>query len=167
MSDFIVRINDSQREIKIIDEKFVEVDNDRVEYKLIQLNHSKFVLKIDNNVYETSYWNNSNDELSIQINNQNFDVNIRTTLQEKAFQLLSASKKNDTNVKSIKSPMPGLVLKILKKVGEKIKKGETVMILEAMKMENEIKSNIDGTIAEIFVAEGKPVEKYISLFSLK
>lgn len=41
------------------------------------------------------------------------------------------------------------------------------MILEAMKMENEIKSNIDGKIKEIFVSEGKPVEKYISLFSLK
>jgi biotin carboxyl carrier protein len=63
--------------------------------------------------------------------------------------------------------MPGLVLKILKKAGDKIKKGETVMILEAMKMENEIKTNIDGTIAEIFVTEGKAVEKYISLFSLK
>jgi biotin carboxyl carrier protein len=41
------------------------------------------------------------------------------------------------------------------------------MILEAMKMENEIKSNIDGIITEIHVSEGMPVEKYISLFSLK
>ena len=63
--------------------------------------------------------------------------------------------------------MPGLVLKILKSVGENISKGETVMILEAMKMENEIKSTYDGTITEILVSEGKPVEKYIPLFSLK
>ena len=63
--------------------------------------------------------------------------------------------------------MPGLVLKILKKVGDNISKGETVMILEAMKMENEIKSNVDGIITEIHVSEGKPVEKYIPLFSLK
>jgi biotin carboxyl carrier protein len=41
------------------------------------------------------------------------------------------------------------------------------MILEAMKMENEIKSSMDGIISEILVSEGKPVEKYISLFSLK
>jgi biotin carboxyl carrier protein len=167
MNDFIVRINDNLREVKIIDENFAEVDDKRVEYRLIELNHSKFVLKIDNKVYEAAFWKNSNDELSLQINNNNFDVNIRTVLQEKAFQLLSASQKDETNVKSVKSPMPGLVLKILKNVGDKITKGDTVMILEAMKMENEIKSNIDGTIAEIFVIEGKPVEKYISLFSIK
>lgn len=63
--------------------------------------------------------------------------------------------------------MPGLVLKILKKVGDKVQKYDTVMILEAMKMENEIKASIDGIITEINVSEGKPVEKYISLFSIK
>ena len=63
--------------------------------------------------------------------------------------------------------MPGLVLKILKKAGDNVIKGETVMILEAMKMENEIKVNNDGEVVDVFVTEGKPVEKYISLLSLK
>jgi biotin carboxyl carrier protein len=167
MNDFIVKINGKRTEIKIIDERFAKVDDNKVEYNLIELNQSKFVLMINNTVYETSFWNNSNGELSVQINNQNFNVSIRTALQEKAFQLLSASQTIDADEKTIKSPMPGLVLKILKKVGDQILKGDAVMILEAMKMENEIKSNFDGTISKIFVAQGKPVEKYISLFSLK
>ena len=167
MSDYIVRVHSNQKSLKIVDDNFIEVDDEKVEYKFYELNHSKFILKINNKVYEASFLKNAGDVLSLQLNNENFDVSIRTSLQEKAFQLLSDAHKNETTIHSIKSPMPGLVLKILKKAGDKITKGETIMILEAMKMENEIKTNIDGIIAEIFVTEGKAVEKYISLFSLK
>ena len=63
--------------------------------------------------------------------------------------------------------MPGLVVKILKKQVIRLLKVKTVMILEAMKMENEIKASIDGTISEIFVESGKPLEKNIPLFTIK
>jgi len=55
--------------------------------------------------------------------------------------------------------MPGLLLKILKKGGDKVKKGDAVLILEAMKMENEIRSPVDGTIKAILKKEGVSVEK--------
>lgn len=54
--------------------------------------------------------------------------------------------------------MPGKVVKLMKKVGDKVTKGETVLILEAMKMENEIKSGADGTIKNINVKEGQALE---------
>ncbi len=54
--------------------------------------------------------------------------------------------------------MPGKLVKIFKKVGDKVTKGETVLILEAMKMENEIKSGADGTIKNINVKEGQALE---------
>lgn len=54
--------------------------------------------------------------------------------------------------------MPGKVVKIMKKVGDQVTKGETVLILEAMKMENEIKSGADGTIKNINVKEGQALE---------
>ncbi len=167
MSDYVVRINNKQKTLKIIDDNYIEIDDQKIEYKFYELNNFKYILQIKNKVYEASLIKYSGNTLSLQLNNKNFDVSIRTKLQEKAFELLSAAQKNETSGQVIKSPMPGLVLKILKKPGDKISKGETVMILEAMKMENEIKSNIDGKITEIFVAEGNVVEKYISLFSLK
>ena len=167
MNEFVVRINAGLRQVKIIDENFIEVDDVKLSYSITELNHSKYILKINNKIYEASVWNRSNGEMSLLINNSNIDIGIRTTLQEKAYQLLSASQDSSDQIKTNKSPMPGLVLKILKKVGDNISKGETVMILEAMKMENEIKSNVDGIITEIHVSEGKPVEKYIPLFSLK
>jgi len=167
MNEFVVRINGSLKHVKIVNENIVDVDNVQMNYAITELNPSKFALKINNKIYETSLWKKSESEDSILVNNININLNIRTTLQEKAYKLLSASQSNTEQLIIIKSPMPGLVLKILKNVGDSIVKGETVMILEAMKMENEIKSNIDGTINEIYASEGKPVEKYISLFSIK
>lgn len=54
--------------------------------------------------------------------------------------------------------MPGKVVKLMKAVGDKVTKGETVLILEAMKMENEIKSGADGVIKLINVKEGQALE---------
>ena len=54
--------------------------------------------------------------------------------------------------------MPGKVVKIFKKEGEQVSKGETVLILEAMKMENEIKSGADGVIKSVNIKEGQALE---------
>ena len=54
--------------------------------------------------------------------------------------------------------MPGKIVKIMKKEGDKVNVGETVLILEAMKMENEIKSGVTGIIKSINVKEGQPLE---------
>lgn len=54
--------------------------------------------------------------------------------------------------------MPGKVVKLFKREGETVTKGETVLILEAMKMENEIKAGTDGTIKIINVKEGQALE---------
>jgi len=55
--------------------------------------------------------------------------------------------------------MPGLVLKIFKQVGETVEENEPVVVLEAMKMENEIRSPKKGVIKEIFLKHGSTVEK--------
>ena len=58
----------------------------------------------------------------------------------------------------IVSPMPGKILGIKAKAGDAVKKGQAVIILEAMKMENEIVAPQDGTLASINVNEGASVE---------
>ncbi len=58
----------------------------------------------------------------------------------------------------IKSQMPGKIIRILAKAGDAVKKGQSLMVMEAMKMENEIKATQDGTIKEIKVTEGQAIE---------
>lgn len=58
----------------------------------------------------------------------------------------------------VNSPMPGKILDVKASAGASVKKGEVIMILEAMKMENEIVAPQDGTIASINVSSGDSVE---------
>jgi len=62
-------------------------------------------------------------------------------------------------VNEIKAPMPGLVLDIVVEIGQEINEGDNVLILEAMKMENNIKSPTTGVIKEIKCTKGAAVEK--------
>jgi biotin carboxyl carrier protein len=62
-------------------------------------------------------------------------------------------------VGDIKAPMPGLVIEVAVAVGQEVSKGDKVLILEAMKMENLIKAAGDGTVKAIHVEKGQAVEK--------
>ena len=70
-----------------------------------------------------------------------------------------------SKVNEIKAPMPGLVLDIRVNEGDQVKKGDPVLVLEAMKMENILKSPSDGTVKKINVKKGTAVEKNQVLIS--
>lgn len=67
---------------------------------------------------------------------------------------------------AVTSPMPGKILAVKASVGQAVKKGDVVLILEAMKMENEVVAPEDGTIASIDVAVGSAVEAGDTLATL-
>jgi len=67
----------------------------------------------------------------------------------------------------VRAPMPGVILKLMRKSSDQVEADEPVLVLEAMKMENEIKAPVAGTIAEIFVVEGDSVNTGDSLFRIK
>ena len=167
MNEYIIRLYSKKKYLKILNNDVVNVDGKEFKYSITETMDNKYILKIDNKVFETLVLEIKEEDFNIFINNQSIEVNIKTSLQEKAFQLLTESQSTSNHQTTIKSPMPGLVVKILKKEGDKIIKGEAVMILEAMKMENEIKANIEGIITKIFVEQGRPIEKNIPLFTIK
>ncbi|KJS18960.1 MAG: hypothetical protein VR72_21010 [Clostridiaceae bacterium BRH_c20a] len=69
-----------------------------------------------------------------------------------------------TGGESVTAPMPGKVFKVIKGEGTQVKNGEVVMILEAMKMENEITAPLDGTVQQIAAKEGTAVNPGDVLF---
>ena len=68
---------------------------------------------------------------------------------------------------TIKSPLPGQIKKVFKKVDDEVEEGESILVLEAMKMENEIKSPKKGVIKKISVKEGGSVDPQTDLFSVE
>jgi len=83
----------------------------------------------------------------------------------------AAAPKKDSTVPAgataIKAPMPGTILDIRVNQGDTVKKGQVLLILEAMKMENEIVAPNDGTVASINVSKGASVNVGEVLVSLK
>ena len=80
----------------------------------------------------------------------------------RAIREMSGGEVEDT-VKAVTAPMPGLVLRLEVEVGQAVKAGQGVVIVEAMKMENELKAPADGVVARIEVQPGQTVEKGATL----
>jgi len=94
----------------------------------------------------------------VNVNGNNYELEVQDKLdlllEGMGLDLVDASKDAD-----LKAPMPGLVLEIVVQPGQEVKKGEALIILEAMKMENVLKANADATIQSIEVTKGIAVEK--------
>ena len=104
--------------------------------------------------------------MTLYINGTSIPVEIKSDLNVMLERMgLSA----DTNVSAgpLKAPMPGMILDVMIEPGSEIKKGDPLLILEAMKMENVIKASVDGIIDTVRIAKGDRVEKNQSLITFK
>jgi biotin carboxyl carrier protein len=158
MNDYIVSINENKHSIKILNASKVKLNGKEYDFELTQLSKYSYLLKVDNKIYQVT---------SEKLNGQNYDFTIdgysylpivRTNLEEKANEYIQ-NKAMESGTTIIKSPMPGLIVKILKQVGDKVEIGEPIILLEAMKMENEIRASASGTINSINTKENSSVEK--------
>jgi len=104
--------------------------------------------------------------LTIWINGRDYTIRI-TDPREQILDTLAVRGPRVPLTKQVLAPMPGLVQKLMIIPGQAIRKGDPVLILEAMKMENQFNSPQDGTVKEIRVKKGEPVEKGGILFILE
>lgn len=99
---------------------------------------------------------------TILVNGHKYNVEVKdrfdTLLQE-----LGMDKLAQAGVQEVKAPMPGMVLTIHVSAGDEVKKGDALLVLEAMKMENIIKSPRDGKVKSVKAVKGAAVEKNQSL----
>jgi biotin carboxyl carrier protein len=89
---------------------------------------------------------------------------------DKVFKLYRGYKPSSLggdNAGGLFTQMPGKVVKLNAKVGDKVKKGQTLLILEAMKMENEIKSGLDGVVKAVHVKAGDALENGILMMEVE
>jgi len=105
-------------------------------------------------------------QVTLKINGSLYTYTIKDEM-DLLLKKMGLSNISKPKVSEIKAPMPGLVLEVVAKVGDLVKKGDALVILEAMKMENVIKSPIDGEIKAIKVKNGQPVEKNEILIQFK
>jgi biotin carboxyl carrier protein len=148
-------------DLKLLDTTFEGTLNDAiVKGDLIKISPYQFHLLYKGKSYNIDVVKSNAEEktLVLKINSAKFNLELKDKYDELLHSLgldnLAVKKVNE-----IKAPMPGMVLKILVNEGDVVKKGDALLVLEAMKMENILKSPTDGTIKKIAAIKGVAVEK--------
>jgi biotin carboxyl carrier protein len=119
-----------------------------------------FCLKYQNKNYRGEWiaYQTDLNQATVKINHTEFNVTITQPI-DALLEKLGMGGTSVRKVKNLKAPMPGLVRQILVQVGEEVSKDTPLLILEAMKMENVIKSQSEGKIKSVQVNQGQAVEK--------
>ncbi len=167
MSEYVVTIKGSKKLVNIINENEASIDGKVVDFSLESLNCSTYLLRINNSFYEISGEKINDEKYSLLVKGKKINTIARTELQERATKLVEDAKASSNHQLDIKAPMPGLVLKIKKNAGDEIDSGDSILILEAMKMENDLKAPSSGKIKQIYISEGSAVEKGDKLFTIE
>ena len=166
MNEFVVTVNGKKKNVRISGNTLIYVDGIEYNQELYHLSGDTYLLKLDNKIYEISVDQIDHERFIISIDGKNIDSLVRTSTQEKAVKLIELNIRTQHKLE-LKSPMPGMVLKINKQTGDEVMQGESVLILEAMKMENDVRAHISGTIKSVNVKEGMAVEKGFTLFIIE
>ncbi|KEO75057.1 acetyl-CoA carboxylase biotin carboxyl carrier protein subunit [Anditalea andensis] len=153
----------------VIDKNQYQVSREGDSYTINGTTLEWDIIKIKDRIYHIIIGDRSHTLELISSNEEEKTLNVKldhkiTTLivKDRYDQLLEKLGMNlsaGNKVKDIKAPMPGLIFEIKVKVGDLVKKGDPVLVLEAMKMENILKSPGDGEVKEIKVSKGASVEK--------
>lgn len=136
------------------------VDPDNLNWDLLEIKDGKFHILQDNQSFDATVLDADYEAKTfrIKINKNVYSVNLKDKF-DLLVEKLGFSNMTVQKVNNIKAPMPGLVLDVLVQVGDVLAKGDSVLILEAMKMENVIKAEGDAVVKSIEITKGTPVEK--------
>ncbi|KAA3616263.1 MAG: acetyl-CoA carboxylase biotin carboxyl carrier protein subunit [Calditrichaeota bacterium] len=133
------------------------IDGQRYSVEVLKQDSAHCVLKIDEDIAEF-FINKSGEIYNVTLENK---VASSTVMDHRIYerQQKSSGVPSDTQSKQLLSPMPGLIVDVLFKTDDEVEQGDSLLILEAMKMENVIKSPRKARIKNIFVEKNKSVEK--------
>lgn len=126
--------------------------------------------KINGNLYKVTVGDIEDNNVRVEVNGTPYTVElekqnkpkikpvVRTASTTPAAPPAAVSRPASVGSKSgIKSPLPGVILEIKVKEGDTVKRGQTLLVLEAMKMENDIKADRDGKVTAIKVSKGESI----------
>lgn len=137
-----------------------KIDGKEFSWDLLEVKKGRFHIIKDNKSFEAEVISADIKAKSfiIKVNNNKYSVSVKDKYDE-LLHSLGMDNLATQKVNEIKAPMPGLVLNIIVEEGSAVKKGDALLVLEAMKMENILKSPADGVVKKVNVKKGVAVEK--------
>lgn len=146
-------LNQEKHEIEITrdgEKVFAKVDEREYEIEASEVEPSVYLFKHDNHIHQIYVAPNG----FVNVGNNQFEVNL---IDPKRLRGSGSGDANADGIAEIKTAMPGKIVRILVEKGAEVISGEGVIVVEAMKMQNEMKSPKDGIVKEIRFNEGDTV----------
>lgn len=130
------------------------------DFRVLEENDNSYVVEYNQQIYNVviDEFDTETKKFKILLNEKPVQLQLKNNLDLLIAQLGLQSKREE-DLSQLNAPMPGLVLKLEVNEGDTVEKGDALLILEAMKMENVIKSKGAGTIKKICVDVNQKVEK--------
>lgn len=163
---YIATIKDHQFTIEIIDEKHVLLNGEPVEvdFEAVQ-DQPVFSLITEGRSYEA--YVNENDALwEVLLLGDLYNIQV-VDEREQRLRNAAGGEVAERGEFHLKAPMPGLVVAIPVTEGQEVAKGDVLIILESMKMQNELRSGKDGVVTRIRVSVGDSVEQKTTMLSVE
>lgn len=157
-------LNDREHRITVKEEQkniiLVELDGNVYKVAVEFLNSDEILLIIDGKIYNAIICP-SNSAFRVCVNGLSFDI------EKKSVSQILGGKHSQRQKRDVKTSMPGKIVKVLVTEGDEVEEGQAVLILEAMKMQNEMKSPQKGKVTKIGPKAGSSVETGALLFSVE
>lgn len=163
---YITTIENHEFEVEIIDEKRVRIGKRLIEVDFVPVSGQPvYSLLVDGKSYE-AYVQEGEENWQVLLHGRLYPAQVEDE-REKRLRAAGGASAEESGEFKLKAPMPGLVVAVPVTEGQEIKKGEVLLILESMKMQNELKSPRDGIIGRIRVKTGESVEQKQTLLSVQ
>ncbi len=143
-----------------LDGSLPSVDGISLAWDITRISESSFHIIYQNKSYsaELVHHDKANKTVTLKINGTIHKVEVKDRF-DRLLEKMGINGAATGKINSIKAPMPGLIVKINVTAGDKVKPGDALLVLEAMKMENMIKASAEATISQIKIKHGDSVEK--------
>lgn len=148
-SEYIIKIQGKERNLKILN-----TTSDKIEFML------------DNTYHIAKYLDNSTAKMTLVVNGVQITFDKHTSLDKIVYKNSGSDSGGDSQI-SLRSQIPGRVVSINVNVGDKVKKGDILCVLESMKMQVSIKSHKDGVIKSMKIKQGASVAKNDTLMEIE
>lgn len=158
---FEARVNESDKpvELELHEENGEALFQDQtLTYKFHRQANGRYLLRTGTKLYKIDNVEYDLQTVTFTLNGRWCSVEVRDE-QELLLDRLGFKTAGEIGAGELKAPMPGKILEIMVKEGDKVALGDPVAILEAMKMENELKAPMSGVVTAVAVSKGDSLEK--------
>jgi len=141
-----------------LDKDQVLIDGNEFEFDLAKLSEGRYHIISTNKSYSVELVSLDKEKkvVEVKVNNSVYQVSLKDKMDE-LLEKLGMDNLAEAKTEDLKAPMPGLILEIAVEKGQEVTKGDKLLILEAMKMENVIKAAGDGIVDSVKVEVGNSV----------